>query len=116
MASPKIYDALGVFMAVSAVGDAIPVAMVTQTLDAVNFPRKHRWIFAPIKAAAAAGLFSVRWFPGLARLTTAMATLYFVLAVAFHVKARDLSASGVSATALAMIFGVLTAKGPRVSR
>jgi hypothetical protein len=29
--------------------------------------------------------------PALARLTTAMLTLYFVLAVGFHVKARDMS-------------------------
>jgi hypothetical protein len=116
MTSPRIYDALGAFMAASAVGDAMPVSLVTQTLDAVDFPREYRWIFPPIKAAAAVGLFSVRWFPGLARLTTAMATLYFVLAVAFHVKARDASPSGVSAAALAVVFAVLTAKGPDVSR
>ena len=115
MTSPRIYDALGAFMAASAVGDAIPASLVTQTLDAVNFPREYRWIFAPIKAAAALGLFSVRWFPGLARLTTAMATLYFVLAVACHVRARDVSPSAVSAAAFAVIFAVLTAKGPNVS-
>jgi len=45
-----------------------------------------------------------------------MATLYFVLAVAFHMKARDVDPSGVSAAALAVIFGVVTAKGPDVSR
>ena len=116
MTSPRIYDALGAFMAASATADAIPAAMATHTLDAVNFPREYRWIFPPIKAAAAVGLFSVRWCPGLARLTTAMATLYFVLAVAFHVKARDVDLSGVSAAALAVIFGVVTAKGPDVSR
>ena len=116
MTSPRIYDALGAFMAASATADAIPAALVTQTLDGVNFPREYRWIFPPIKAAAAIGLFSVRWFPGLARLTAAMATLYFVLAVAFHVKARDVSPSGASAAALAVIFGVVTAKGADVSR
>ena len=116
MTSPRIYDALGAFMAASAVGDAIPVSLVTQTFDAVDFPREYRWIFPPIKAAAAVGLFSVRWFPGLARLTTAMATLYFVLAVAFHAKARDVSPSGVAAATLAVIFGVVTAKGPDLSR
>jgi uncharacterized BrkB/YihY/UPF0761 family membrane protein len=103
-------------MAASAVLDAKPAAFVAHTLDAVNFPREYRWIFTPIKAAAAVGLFSVRWFPGLARLTTAMATLYFVLAVVFHVKARDLSPSAVAAAVFAGIFGVVTAKGPDVSR
>jgi DoxX-like family len=116
MTSPRIYDALGAFMAASAVADAIPASFVVQTLDAVDFPQKYRGIFTPIKAAAALGLFSVRWFPGLARLTTAMGTLYFVLAVAFHIKVRDISASAVSAAAFAVIFGVLTAKGPGVSR
>jgi len=116
MTAPRIYDALGAFMAASAVADANHAAFVTHTLDAVDFPREYRWIFPPIKAAAAVGLFSVRWFPGLARLTTAMATLYFVLAVAFHIKARDVDPSGVSAAALAVIFGVVTAKGPDFSR
>jgi uncharacterized BrkB/YihY/UPF0761 family membrane protein len=114
--SPRTYDALGVYMAASVVADAKPAAFVTHSLDAVNFPREYRWIFAPIKGAAALGLFSARWFPGLARLTTAMATLYFVLAVAFHVKARDISPSAVAAAAFAVIFGAVTAKGPDVSR
>src|ERR1700750_974045 len=116
MTSPRIFDALGAFMAARPVPGANHAAFVTHTLDAVDFPREHRWIFPPIKAAAAVGLFSARWFPGLARLTTAMATLYCGLTVAFHVKARDVDPSGVSAAALAVIFGVVTAKGPDVSR
>jgi hypothetical protein len=91
MTSPRIYDALGAFMAASATADANHAAFVTQTFDAVNFPREYRWIFPPIKAAAAVG-------------------------VAFHVKARDVDPSGVSAAALAVIFGVVAAKGPEVSR
>jgi hypothetical protein len=110
-ASHRMYDALAVFMAASAVGDAIPLAFVTQVLDDVDFPPRYRWIFAPIKAAAAIGLLSVRWFPGLARLTTAMLMLYFVLAVGFHARARDVSAAAVGAAAFAVVFAVLTAKG-----
>jgi hypothetical protein len=116
LASPRTYDALGAFMAASAVADAKPASFVTHTLDSVNFPRQYRWIFTPIKGAAAIGLFSARWFPGLARLTTAMATLYFVLAVASHVKARHIDSSAVSAAVFAGIFAVVTAKGPDVSR
>lgn len=116
LASPRTYDALGAFMAGSAVADGIPASFVTHTLDSVNFPRDYRWIFAPIKGAAAVGLFSARWFPGLARLTAAMATLYFVLAVGFHAKARHINSSAVSAAGFAVIFGVVTAKGPDVSR
>lgn len=116
MASLRTYDALGTYLAASAVGDAIPLPFVTQVLDAVDFPLRHRWIFAPIKGAAAAGLFSARWSPGLARLTTAMLTIYFVLAVGCHVKARDLSFAAVGAAANAAIFAALTAKGPPVER
>jgi hypothetical protein len=116
LTSPRAYDALGAYMAASAVADVKPAAFVAHTLDAVNFPREYRWIFTPIKGAAAIGLFSARWFPGLARLTTAMATLYFVLAVVFHVRARDVSPPAVAAAAFAVLFGVVTAKGPDVSR
>jgi len=116
MASLRTYDVLGTYMAVSAVGDAIPMPFVTQVLDAINFPPRYRWIFAPIKAAAAIGLFSARWSSGLARLTTAMLTIYFVLAVGFHVKARDLSLAAIGAAANAAIFAALTAKEPGVGR
>jgi DoxX-like protein len=112
MASMRTYDALAAYMAASAVGDAIPVPLVTQVLDAIDFPPQYRWIFAPIKGSAAVGLLSARWSPGLARLTTAMLTIYFLLAVGFHVKARDLSASAVGAAVNLAIFAALTAEGP----
>jgi DoxX-like family len=116
MASTRTYDALGVYLAASAVGDAIPVPFVTEVLDAINFPPRYRWIFAPIKAAAATGLFSARWSPLLARLTTAMLTIYFMLAVGFHLRARDLSAAAVGAAANAAIFAALTAKAPGATK
>jgi hypothetical protein len=99
-------------MAVSTVADAIPLPFIAKVLDDIDFPQRYRWIFPVIKAAAAIGLFSMRWLPGLARLTTAMATLYFVLAVAFHVRARDIGPAAVGAATCAAIFGVVTAKGP----
>ena len=115
-ASLRAYDALGIYMGASAVGDAIPLPLVTQVLDTIDFPPQYRWIFAPIKAAAAVGLFSARWFPGVARLTTAMLTVYFVLAVGFHVKARDMGAAAAGAAVNLAIFAGLTVKGPPVSR
>jgi hypothetical protein len=115
MTSPRTYDALGAYMAVSAVADAIPLPFIAKVLDDVNFPRQYRWIFPVVKGAAAIGLFSMRWFPWLARLTTAMATLYFVLAVAFHVKSRDIGPAAVGAATCAATFGVVTARGPSAS-
>jgi DoxX-like family len=116
MESLRTYDVLAAYLAASAVGDAIPLPFVTQVLDTVDFPARYRWIFPPIKAAAAIGLLSVRWSPALARLTTAMLTIYFTLAVGFHVKARDLSLAAVGAAAHGATFAALTAKGPPVSR
>lgn len=77
--------------------------VVYQIMDAVNFPARFWWIFAPIKAAAAIGLFSERWSPALARLTTGMLTLYFTLAVGFHIKARDRSVFAGMATGLMVL-------------
>ena len=115
MASLRTYDVLAAYLAASAVGDAIPMPFVTQVLDAIDFPPRYRWIFAPIKAAAAIGLLSARWSPGLARLTTAMLTIYFALAVGFHVKARDLSVAAVGAAANTALFAALTLKEPAIT-
>jgi hypothetical protein len=112
MASLRTYDVSAAYLAASAVGDAIPLPFVTQVLDAIDFPPTYRWIFTPIKAAAAVGLLSARWSPGLARLTTAMLTIYFTLAVGLHAKARDLSVATVAAAVNAAIFATLTAKAP----
>ena len=111
----RTYDVLAAYLAASAVGDAIPMPFVTQVLDAIGFPSRYRWIFAPIKAAAAIGLLSARWSPGLARLTTAMLTIYFALAVGFHVKARDLSVAAFGAAANTALFAALTLKEPAVA-
>jgi hypothetical protein len=115
MASLRTYDVLAAYLAASAVGDAIPMRFVTQVLDAIDFLPRHRWIFAPIKAAAAIGLLSARWSPRLARLTTAVLTIYFAMAVGFHVKARDLSVAALGAAANAAIFAALTLKEPAVA-
>lgn len=112
MARLRTYDVLAAYLAASSAGDAIPLPFMTQVLDTIEFPPRYRWIFAPIKATAATGLFSARLSPGLARLTTAMLTIYFVLAVGLHVKARDLSLAAVGAAANAAIFAALTMKAP----
>jgi DoxX-like protein len=113
MVAVRVYDGLAAYMAVAAVGDAVPVPFVTKVLDAIAFPPRWRWIFAPIKAAAAVGLAAARWSPGLTRLTTAMLTVYFVLAVGYHAKARDLSTAAVGASANALLFAGLTATSGR---
>ena len=89
LASPKTYAALAAFQAVDAVACAIPVAPIARTLDTLGVPQEIRWILPASKAASAIGLLSASRIPALARLTTAMLTLYFVLAVGAHIRVRD---------------------------
>jgi DoxX-like protein len=110
--SGKAYTALGAFMAFDAVIYAIPLPFVTEGLDKVEFPSRYRWIFPPIKAAAAVGLVAAKRFPALGRLTTAMLTLYFALAVGSHVRARDFTGSIGAAGIFLAVFGTMAAIGP----
>lgn len=74
-------------------GDAVlsyrPVAFVAECFDDVGFPREWWWIFTPIKVAAGAGLIAGIWIPYLGLITTVALVLYFVVAIAMHIRARD---------------------------
>jgi hypothetical protein len=112
LTSSKTYVALAAFQAGDAVACAIPVAPIAKTLDNLGVPQNVRPVMPVVKAAAAIGLLSVRWFPGLARLTTAMLTLYFVLAVGAHIRARDKVVNTLPAASFLVTFAAMTAKGP----
>jgi len=116
MTSPKTYIGLAVFQAVDAVACAAQVPPIKKSLDSVGCPENVRRVLPAVKGAAAIGLLSVRWFPGLARLTTAMLTLYFTLAVGAHVRARDKAVNALPAAALLTTFAVMTFKGPEPSQ
>lgn len=110
--SPKTYAALAAFQAMDAAACAAQVAPIKESLDTVGCPDSVRKMLPVIKGAAAVGLLSVKWFPGLARLTTAMLTLYFALAVGAHVRVRDKAVNALPAGALLGTFAVMTLKGP----
>jgi len=112
LTSPKTYAALAAFHAADAVACGVQVAPIKKVLDDLGVPEGIRPVFPVVKAAAAVGLLSVSWFPALARLTTAMLTLYFVLAVGAHVRARDKIVNVLPAAAFLATFAVMTAKGP----
>ncbi len=112
LTSPKTYAALAAFHAVDAVGCAVQVAPIKKVLDDLDVPETVRPVLPVVKAAAAVGLLSVTWFPALARLTTAMLTLYFVLAVGAHVRAQDKMVNAVPAASFLALFAVMTVKGP----
>lgn len=115
LTSPKTYAGLAAFQAADAVACAAQVPPIKKSLDTVGCPDNVRRILPAVKGAAAVGLLSVRWFPGLARLTTAMLTLYFALAVGAHLRVRDTIANALPAAALLTTFAAMTAKGPQRS-
>ena len=115
MTSPKIYTGLAVFHAVDAIACAAQVPPIKKSLDSVGCPENVRRVLPAVKAAAAVGLLSVQWFPGLARLTTAMLTLYFALAVGAHVRVRDTVVNTLPAAAFLTTFAAMTLKGPEPS-
>jgi DoxX-like family len=110
--SPKTYAALAAFQAVDAVACAIPVAPVAKSLDTLGVPQEIRWILPASKAASAIGLLSASRIPALARLTTAMLTLYFALAVGAHIRVRDRIVNAIPAASFLAAYAALTLKGP----
>jgi hypothetical protein len=112
LTSPKTYAGLAAFQAFDAVACAIPIAPIAKSLDTLGVPEEIRWVLPTAKAASVIGLLSASRVPALARLTTAMLTLYFVLAVGAHLRVRDKIANVIPAASFLATYAVLTAKGP----
>ena len=112
MTSPKTYAALAAFQAGDAVACAIPIPPIAKALDQYGVPQNIRWILPVAKAASVVGLLSASRIPALARLTTAMLTLYFVLAVGAHIRVRDRIVNILPAASFLVTYAVLTVKGP----
>lgn len=112
LSSPKTYAALAAVQAGDAVACAIPVPYIAAALDTVGCPDAVRPVLPVVKAAAAVGLLSVTRFPVLARVTTAALTLYFVLAVGAHLRARDSVANTIPAAVFLATFAAMTVTGP----
>lgn len=116
LTSSKTYAGLAAFQAIDAVACAVQVPPIKKSLDSVGCPDSVRAVLPAVKGAAAVGLASVRWFPGLARLTTTMLTLYFALAVGAHLRVRDKVANALPAAALLGTFAIMTIRGPEAPR
>lgn len=110
--NPDLYLVAAAGQAADAVACIKPIDYIKRCLDDVGFPEERRWIFPVIKGAAAAGLASARFSPGLARLTAILLTLYFSLAVGFHIRARDLRFNFAAASSLLVFYGALAVTGP----
>lgn len=112
LSAPRTYVALAAFQAGDAVACAIPLPYIAKSLEQLEVPPKVHWILPVAKAASVLGLLSVRRFPALARLTTAMLTLYFVLAVGAHLRVRDRIVNTIPAASFLVTYALMTAKGP----
>ncbi len=66
-----------------------PVKFIADCFTDVHLPRRFWRFMAPIKFAAAAGLVAGIWIPVLGFVTTACLVLYFIVAISFHIRARD---------------------------
>lgn len=66
-----------------------PVPFIAECFDDVGWPRKYWRLMAPVKFAAAAGLLTGIWLPGLGPLTAVCLVLYFVVAISMHIRAND---------------------------
>lgn len=112
LTSNKTYAALAAFQAADAVACGIPVPYIEKSLDTLGVPQNIRWVLPTAKAASVIGLLSASRVPALARLTTAMLTLYFALAVGGHVRVRDKVVNTIPAGFFLLLFAVMTVKGP----
>lgn len=112
LTSKRTYAALAALQAADSVVCAVRWAPIEKALDDVGLAQELRPVIPVVKAASAVGLLSVFRYPGLARLTTLMLTVYFVLAVSAHVRAKDWSLGLVAASSFLALYGAMTAKGP----
>jgi hypothetical protein len=112
LTSPRTYAVLAAFQAADAAACAIPLPLITKALDQLGVPLNVRWILPVVKAASVIGLLSAGRIPGLARLTTAMLTVYFALAVSAHIRVHDRVVNAVPAASLLATYATLTLKGP----
>ncbi|MCF8590106.1 DoxX family protein [Gordonia liuliyuniae] len=109
---PVVYQVAAAGQAADAAACIGPIPYVARCLDSVDFPAEHRWIFPVVKAASAVGLAAAPRFPGLARLTSVMLTIYFVLAVGSHVRARDIGLNFAASSSMLALYSTLAVTGP----
>ena len=79
---------------------AIPTGFVTRCLDDVGLPLRFRPFLPALKFGAAAGLVAGLWIDYLGAVTAAGLILYFILAVAAHIRVRDIGRNMLNASVI----------------
>jgi hypothetical protein len=80
---------LAVSLLGNAATDVVADAWVQDHLEHLRFPKEYRGVLPVLKSLAAAGLLLGTRNPRLGRFTARALVAYFVLAVGYHVRARD---------------------------
>lgn len=112
LTSKRTYVALAAFQAADAVVCGLQIPPIKKAMDDLGVAEELRPVLPIVKGAAAIGLLSVSRFPGLTRLTTFMLTVYFVLAVAAHLRVRDRPVNAVPAAGFLALYAAMTITGP----
>jgi hypothetical protein len=60
-----------------------------EDLDRLGFPERWRFLFPIVKTSSALGLLLGGRWPRLGRITAAAVVAYFVVALGFHLRAKD---------------------------
>lgn len=85
-----------------------PARFVEQCLDDVGCPHWVRPWLTPVKAAAASGLVAGLWIDYLGPVVCMALVAYFAIAIAMHVRARDIGRNLVNATGILAMSALVT--------
>lgn len=85
----RIVSGLAAVQVGDAVFNAIPTQWLKDDLDRLGVPQKLRFAFPIIKATSAVGLLLGVRRPALGRVTSSALTVYFLLALGAHARAKD---------------------------
>lgn len=114
LTAKRTYAVLAAMQAADAAACVKPIAPIKKAFDNVGLAEELRPLIPVVKAASTIGLLSVYRWPALARFTTFMLTVYFVLAAGSHIRARDWSPGLVASSSLLTLFAAMTVRGPDV--
>jgi len=102
--------ALAIILIVFQIGDAIacigPIELIKTGLDAINCPPRVQRLIPFVKMDAALGLAIGLWVPIIGAVTIVALIAYYLIAIAFHVRARDTVVNTIPAIVL-LVFTIV---------
>lgn len=105
--------ALAIVLIVFQIGDAIacikPIPFIAASLDAIDCPPTIRRLLPFVKFDSAVGLAIGLWVPVIGAITIAALIAYFLIAIGFHVRARDTVANTAGAVVMLIFVAVVGA-------